>query len=421
MQHTLLAVTGMSPQVVTETLYAIYQDRKRQDGKRPRPWPTHLQILTTTLGKQRAEEGLLNQGHLARLCQELGQPEPEFSAENILVVPDAAGRLVEDARSLEDHEALADFIMNEVRDLTTAEGSVHASLAGGRKTMTFYLGYAMSLFGRRGDCLSHVLVSDGYESLPDFWYPSAIQTEPLKNFRGEPAKDRQGQPLLAMHAEVTLADIPFIRHRHNLPKVLLQSQSAVHFRDLVRLINLGDQPENLLLTVDLPKRRLVISDVEGQLSPVELNNLPLLLLAFYSMMARATQAEEKEVSRPNSRRPHTGLLQDLLSELLPLCGLPVTGSWQEQLEQLQLAKGLPIRGTTLDTLAEGMPQGWFDQRNNELRRVFEERLPPSVCALLSPEIVWSEEGERLERPGSVKGGGYGLPLRPENIRVIGLG
>ena len=38
--------------------------------------------------------------------------------------------------------------------------------------MGYYLGYALSLFGRSQDRLSHVLVSDGYEGHPEFYYPS---------------------------------------------------------------------------------------------------------------------------------------------------------------------------------------------------------------------------------------------------------
>lgn len=37
--------------------------------------------------------------------------------------------------------------------------------------MGFFVGYALSLFGRAQDRLSHVLVSDPFESLTDFYYP----------------------------------------------------------------------------------------------------------------------------------------------------------------------------------------------------------------------------------------------------------
>lgn len=161
----LLATTGESPQVVTETLFAIAQ--------RGQAWPEAIWLITTSVGKSRACEGLLDAGHLARLCHELKKPQPAFNEHHVLVVPNAKGEPVDDARSLEDHQALGDFIMTQVRDLTAKNDiALHASLAGGRKTMTFYMGYAMSLFGRAQDTLSHVLISEGFEGLRDFWFPS---------------------------------------------------------------------------------------------------------------------------------------------------------------------------------------------------------------------------------------------------------
>lgn len=37
--------------------------------------------------------------------------------------------------------------------------------------MGYYLGYALSLYGRAQDRLSHVLVTERYESLRDFFIP----------------------------------------------------------------------------------------------------------------------------------------------------------------------------------------------------------------------------------------------------------
>jgi CRISPR-associated protein (TIGR02584 family) len=48
---------------------------------------------------------------------------------------------------------------------------LHVSIAGGRKSMGFFAGYAFSLFGRTQDRLSHVLVNDPFESFPDFYFP----------------------------------------------------------------------------------------------------------------------------------------------------------------------------------------------------------------------------------------------------------
>ena len=177
-KHTLLATTGASPQVVTETLYAIHHANQR--------WPDDIYLITTSFGKRKAVEGLLEKQHLQRLCEELQRPIPAFDASHVLVTPGADGTEVEDARSLADHEALANFIMTEVRDRTASDDtSLHASLAGGRKTMTFYIGYAMSLFGRPQDTLSHVLVSEGYENIPDFWFPTRAEPHRYVDNRGK--------------------------------------------------------------------------------------------------------------------------------------------------------------------------------------------------------------------------------------------
>lgn len=411
MKHILLATTGESPQVVTETLHALHDEGQ--------PWPDEIYLITTTLGDTRARSGLLEQGQLARLCDEIGKPMPRFDGEHILLVPDANGQPVDDARSREDHEALANFIMTEVRKLTADEThTVHASLAGGRKTMTFYMGYAMSLFGRRQDTLSHVLISKGYESLADFWYPSRAQGQ-LHGRDGKPLTTQNGDPLMPADARVTLAPIPFVRHRQNLPAILPQSGESVHFRDLVRLINLGDLPEELRLCIDLPNQRIIVQDAE---SPLRFEFKPnLLALAFYTMMARATRDGESELTRPSKKRAHTGLLKDFLDELLPLCGLPRCNDWKSGLEQLTNWSELKaqIKDSTLDALASGITDTWFDQRKGELRKAFEIKLPTSVCQWLSPEIIWTEDGARINRDDrSTKGGGYGIPLPPRNIELI---
>ena len=66
--HTLLATTGASPQVITETLFAIHQSNAQ--------WPDALYLITTSFGKDKAVDGLITQGHLQRLCAQLQRPQP---------------------------------------------------------------------------------------------------------------------------------------------------------------------------------------------------------------------------------------------------------------------------------------------------------------------------------------------------------
>lgn len=412
MAHILLATTGESPQVVTETLYAIHE--------KGLTWPDEIRLITTTRGKASAEDGLLLAGHLQRLCDEIRRPVPRFDSDAILVVPDANGIPVDDARSLEDHEALANFIMTEVRNLTADDkdgrplNTLHASLAGGRKTMTFYMGYAMSLFGRRQDMLSHVLISKGYENLRDFWYPSPNQGQ-LQGRDEKPLLTAEGLPLMPADARVTLAPIPFVRHRHDLPELLPQSGASVHFRELVRLINLGDLPEELRLCIDLPNQRVVVNDAD---SPLHFEFKPsLLALAFYAAIARATLRGDSTLYRPSGEYAHaagTVLRDQVLTELLHLCEQPVSASLEENIQSL---RGL-FKDSMIDSLAKPLTYTWFDQRKGDLSKLFREKLTERVADWLTPELIWNEDGERLEKTGKAKGGGYGLPLPATNIGLI---
>lgn len=406
-RHILLATTGESPQVVTETLYAIHEEGLT--------WPDEIRLITTTVGKARARKGLLDEGHLARLCDEIGKPLPLFDETHIEVVPGADGTEVDDARSLEDHEALGDFIMTRVRDLTVTDEqgkpvqTVHASLAGGRKTMTFYLGYAMSLFGRREDTLSHVLISRGFEGNPGFWFPTAA---PEHRY----LQDRQGEKMDASAATVTLALIPFVRHRHDLPALLQQSGTAVHFRDLVRLINLGDLPDELHLDIDLQGQKIRISDSRSKLS-FEFSP-GLLALAFYAVMARATLNSNSTLYRPSGEYAHaagTILRDQVLQELLRLHEQPISSNLDQNIQSL---RGL-FKDASLNSLKEPLTHTWFDQRKNELSKLFKERLTERVSQWLTPEIIWDDAGERLKPTDKVvKGGGYGIPLNVGNIELI---
>lgn len=401
-KHILLATTGASPQVVTETLFAIHEQNL--------PWPEEIQIITTAFGKKKAEAGLFSEAHLQRMCEEIGKPVFQPEQVKILVVPDANGVEVEDARSLEDHEALANFITTKVRDLAADENNViHASLAGGRKTMTFYLGYAMSLFGRSCDVLSHVLVSELYETLPGFWYPSKTQA---------PLYTRDNKQLSPADATVTLATIPFIRHRHELPKVLAnESESDINFRKLVRLINLGDSPNQILLTVDLPNRKIVVSDKQD--GTILLDFEPnILALAFYSLLVRATLKGEKTLYRPSGSYAHaagTALRDGILEELLKIEQHPITVAVESNIA-VYLSMLDSVNTRSVDALKNPLKDSWFSQRRDELVDELTRHLSVPVSNWLSPEIIWNEDGERVSN--RAKGGGYGIQLPPENITLI---
>ena len=406
-KHTLLATTGASPQVVTETLYAIHHENLQ--------WPDDIYLITTSVGKKEAVKGLLEESHLQRLCNELNRPMPTFDADHVLVTPGADGAEVEDARSLDDHEALANFIMTQVRNRTASpDTSLHASLAGGRKTMTFYIGYAMSLFGRAQDTLSHVLVSKDYETLRGFWFPTQAQAHRY-------VANHKGETLDASTAEVTLARIPFIRHRRNLPQVLLQSDSTVQFADLVELINLGENRQDIRVSVDLPAQTLRVHNENNTLN-VEIT-LGLLELAFYTFMARATLKGETDWTRPSKDKRDAFFAKVLLEDLLPLCGLACSDDPLDNVNRLSNYNTMHTRfkSDTIEALRCGIAQNWFDSRKNKITRALTEKLPENLVRWVAPASIWTEDGTRLsddEIEKTLKGGGYGLPLEKHQISIV---
>ena len=231
-RRILPAVTGMTPQVVTETLYALMQQG-------PQALPHELHLLTTAVGAERARLALLSEqpGWFQHFLADYQLAPIRFDASRIHVLQDAAGQPMADIRSADDNALAADQVADLVRRFTArADVQLHVSLAGGRKTLGYFAGYALSLWGRDGDRLSHVLVSDPYESSWDFLYPAPYERI---------IKTAQNRLVDCAQAEVTLADIPFVRLRHGLPEALLDGRAG--FAQAVAAAQAGLAPPRLVL------------------------------------------------------------------------------------------------------------------------------------------------------------------------------
>lgn len=204
-RRILLCVPGYSPQVVTLALYAL------SIASDPVFVPTEIHAITTAEGAERLNLGLLQleEGQFFRLCKDYNIDPNSiiFDQSTVHVVTDSEGRPLKDVRTSDDNSAVADSIMEVVRELANdPDCAIHASIAGGRKTVGFYVGYALSLFGRPQDRLSHVLVSAPFEAHWEFWYP--------------PPKEKvifapDNRLYSTKDARISLAYIPFVRLRDN--------------------------------------------------------------------------------------------------------------------------------------------------------------------------------------------------------------
>ena len=332
-RRVLLAVAGLSPQIVTETLYALAQAGLGAFI------PNEIHLITTVEGASRARLMLLSEepGWFHRLCREYALSDIAFPAGNIHLIRDAEGTALDDIRSAHDNDAAADSITALVRNLTAdPDCALHVSLAGGRKTMGFYLGYALSLYGRAQDRLSHVLVSSPFESDPQFFYPSPEARVLLS---------RDGRPVDAREAKVTLAQIPFVRLRDGLPKHLLEGSES--FTATVAAAQRGMAPPQLVLHPQA--RRVIAADIEVPLRAAE--------MAFYIWLAERRRAGLPAI---NWTETQAGEILAIYKRLVgPLDG------------------GLERASTAL--CADGMTKAYFEQRKSRINHLLIDTLGPSTC------------------------------------------
>jgi CRISPR-associated protein (TIGR02584 family) len=331
LRHVLLCVTGLTPQVVTETLYALHQEG--------RALPEHIHILTTREGAERARLTLINDHWLNRFYQDYQLAPVPFGSNCIHVLQDRHGEPLQDIRSGEDNQAVADGITETIRTLTAnPETALHVSIAGGRKTMGFYAGYALSLYGRPQDRLSHVLVSADYEAHPQFYYPTPHSQVIYGN-------DPSRKPLDTRRAAVILADIAFVRLRHGLDRALLDGKSS--FSQSVQNAQRALSPASLI--VDLPNRCLVAQGIEIKPGPAD--------LAFYLWL----------------------LTRQLSGQTPPTC--PFDGS-PEQDYAREYLRYYRAGGAdrTIASLRTGMSKSFFEQRksrvNKALNQILNQAAPP---------------------------------------------
>lgn len=359
-RRILLAVTGLSPQIVTETVYALTA------GMEPAFVPTEIHLLTTAEGAERARLALLSSepGWFHRLRSDYQIPWIAFTEEHIHLLKNGEGQPLSDIRTPDDNRQAADFITEHVRQLTAdADSALHVSIAGGRKTMGFYLGYALSLYGRQQDRLSHVLVSEPFESSWEFFYPTPYPRV---------LATRDNKLADASKAQVTLAEIPFVSLRHELPQALLEGRTS--FSAAVDAARTALEPSDL--TLDLVRAQVRAGGKVFSLPPAE-----LALLAVF-----ARRAKQDEAALP-----------------APPIGVPDPEWASRYLAELRLIRGkIADLDRTERALETGMDGAYFSSRLSKLCTSLKKTLGSAVTSSLI-----DNGGARPYR--------YSLSLSPDTI------
>jgi CRISPR-associated protein (TIGR02584 family) len=366
----MLATVGLAPQIVSETLYALSVSAD------PPFVPTEIHVITTRPGAERMSAALLGaEGVLTAFAAEFDLPAltHALTPERIHVIASETGGGLHDINSDDDNIALADLITQIIGELTRDPAcALHVSIAGGRKTMGFLAGAVLSMFARQQDRLSHVLVDPRFEQHPDFFYPPKTPRT---------LQDRAGNAISTAQANVTLAEIPFVRLRDGAPEQLVEG--AWSYSRTVAQMQAGIAPPRLV--VDEAGRRMRCGDTDLA--------LPTQLLAFYAWLADCRRRNGSEQGRVQ------WMTADLEAFLAWYAALGASAD--------MVAK---LRDRLADPMLREQPK-FFDQTRSKVNKALTDALGPGA----EPYRIKSWRGVDGTRYAHV-----GLDLPPEAIRFAPL-
>jgi len=372
-RHILVALLGRTPQILTETLYALCVEQQTPI--------TAMWAISTQEGLQIAVDKLLAvpAGHFYRLQKEYPAAcgGVAFSESHILVAHDGLLPLA-DIHSREDSENFLELILRVLWEKTgDPKTAVHCSLAGGRKTMSAYMALVMQMLGREQDKLYHVLLTPPEaENHPEFYYPApASRTLKLAD----------GRTIDSAKVKVELVEIPYVRLREHLPIELLERD--VSFAELLQWTQdqIAALPRTPVLQL-FPQRHLL------RIGPREIVLPPLEFCLYWHFAERSQkrpadiprEAYDRYFERPDGPHLHAASLRDVQNKYRLVSRS--TGMAERFEDSLERDKGLS-----------------FERVLQFISRINNQKLKPALADLETAELY------RISAIGSY-GKCYGLKL-----------
>lgn len=365
-KEVFVFIAGSTPQVVAETLCSLAAGE-------PPVYPDELCIITTTRGREIAEGTLFRKGILQNLIDEYGLPSSFLNKTSFIIPKDNSGAELQDIRDSAENELMGDLITTFIKEKTADMSSrLHCSIAGGRKTMSFYLGAALQLFGRPWDRLYHVLVSPEFESNPEFFYKSK--------------KDRtiecNGKKMSTKNACITLAELPFIRLRNKL------SLEGAGFRELVE-----EGQREIDIAMIQPELKVMLRDSALQIGQKTIRLTPLHFVIYLAYLKQKTN----HCKYPE--RPYCYDCTDCFPSLLELSTKAALEEMAKNYMQISPSKVHDL----LYRHKEGLSQENLRQAISKIKRIMLEQLKDeslaSCCAITTALRGYANtrHGIRLEK------------------------
>jgi CRISPR-associated protein Csx14 len=281
MKPHLLALLGLHPKVLTETLYGLCVKRSLA--------VTKVIGIASAVAKQKIVSELLHPvtGEFYKLCREY--PERfdgvQFTAESVRVAR-LEGEEIPDIANSRQSQAYLDLIIATVMEMTAdKEICLHTVVAGGRRTLSVYLAMVMQLLARPQDRMYHLFVEPWEAEVnSDFYFPTR-QSNPMTTY--------DGSAFDAKDVRVDLVEIPFLRLRPRVPAELLTSPD---YQNIVAWVQreVDVAPQLLPLSIDVTQHYILIGAIAIPFEPVE--------LAIYWYFAENSAKRAERVAREDYSR-----------------------------------------------------------------------------------------------------------------------
>jgi CRISPR-associated protein (TIGR02584 family) len=386
LKNILLFSTGLSPQVVTESIYYHTQIRK------PSLTIDAIHIITDAKCKSLVIKELLpdNNGWLHKLADDyqIDPIEVALPLENIHLLKDNSGNPLMDLLTAAENQAAVKTVFNLIRDLTSGDQTrLIASVAGGRKTMSVIVGQAMQFYAREQDLLTHVIVEDCIIGAKDFFYPTPISQK--MKIKGK---------IVDYHdVKINLDEIPFIRLRPILGNFLMESTKT----SLMSLVKSAQrQIEDMLnpvkINIDQNAKQLSISGVVVK--------LPAKSLAIYTLLLKLRMTKyECDTNKPGFILAEKLIFEDKLLEYLKIYrSMYKPGNIYVDNERAKISN--------LKDRQKFFTLKWLQETRSKINSVLKRSLPPhvfTICQIHSAGVRHSTY--------------YGIPINSGNITITNQG
>ncbi len=388
MNNTLLVLAGSAPQVVTASIYALAEKGVVVDEVVAVCFEHQVPQLLASLNGPR-QGGLSPLEHLA---SELACSSISLDVSNLLVPKNCHGISLSHISTIGDVETLAECIFSLLRRITLdSERAIYASISNGAREMAFYLSYAMAIYAREQDSMSHVFFKEGYEH-SEFFFPTQ-QSEWFQSAKG---------PLDKSKGTVTLLEMPFVRLRDSLPRSLIQSSlNLEQARAIHQLAN-----QDVSLELDDYSTGLICSGVYIEMT--ESN------YAFYRMLVVDLQDAKEGYDSPNNEEPCTVTALHYINQRMAIHGMPLFDALDVALDYAE-ENLLSMRQNEIDGLRYGMKKSFFNQRKFEINQSIRAALPSSIAEHYDIDTLYKTRRKGASKPVNF----FGLNIESSRVRMAG--